>query len=187
MAARSVPRAGNSLNDRSELSANRENHGDKTRGNPIFWFLIPAVFFVPLVVSSRFYDSFTLPKAALVRSTIVAMLIVWLLTAIRRRVWHRRRTKLDLPVIVFMLAALAAAALSTDHRLSLLGHYKRYEDIFTLFAYGTLYFIVVVNIGRSQARGVTSVWLVSGALVGAYGLAQYFGYEVFRTGVADGR
>ena len=86
-----------------------------------------------------------------------------------------------------MFAALAATVLSTDYRLSIFGHYKRYEDVFTLLIYGLLYFVATNNLTGADARRLITIWLASAGLVSAYAVSQYAGFDLVTTSVVDGR
>lgn len=140
-----------------------------------------AAFAVPLTVSPQLADSYTLPKVALFRLVLIVILVLWLarLGIEGRLSWVR--SPLDWPVAAFMTAALIAALLSTDRHLSFFGHYKRYEDIFSLVGYGLIYFAAVNNLKKEDGRRVLTAFLASAALISLYAVFQYFGYDLWRT------
>ena len=152
-------------------------------------FILAAVLVaaVPLAVWPGLHDSYTLPKAALVRLLAALALLGWVIgqaVAVRLS-W--RRSPLDWAVGAFMLAVLAATAFSVDHRLSVYGHYKRYEDVFTLLIYGLLYFVATNNLKAADTRRLITIWLVTAGLVSAYAVSQYAGFDFVTTSVIDGR
>ncbi|MDP1808058.1 MAG: O-antigen ligase family protein [Actinomycetota bacterium] len=149
--------------------------------------LTGAVFFIPLVIVPGLADSYTLPKVALLRLATGLVLVLWVarLAAERRIAWVK--TPLDRPVAAFMLAAVLAAGASTDRALSFFGHYKRYEDVFTLVGYGLIYFAATNNLKREDGRRVVSACLAAAGLISVYAVCQYFGYDILLSSAPVGR
>jgi len=150
-------------------------------GNDIYSWLIAAMALItPLIVIPQLNDAFTLPKMVFIRSVLMVIIFIWLYRSVQKG-FYWRHTKLDLPVAAFMAAAILATIFSTDIRLSLFGHYKRYEDIITLLTYSLLFFSSTQTLkSKKQQDLVINSLLFSAAMVSLYALAQYFGYNLWR-------
>ncbi len=130
---------------------------------------------VPLVVSpwAEGADAYTLPKA---RATVVLAALALAGWAGLRRVEGRPRwifTAPELPLWIFVLAALLSTATSVDVRLSLLGAPIRHEGLVTVAAYVALFFVGVHFFGSRP--GMMSLATAAGATAGVvalYGLLQ---------------
>jgi len=101
-------------------------------------------------------------------------IVLWLLYALKGKAGAPRRTTLELPLLLFILATVAAALVS-DERLRSLGGLKNYALISVMYVIGSLLTT------RRLASRLLVVLLVSSALSAAYGIATFF------LGMGEGR
>lgn len=153
----------------------------------IGWASAAAVGFIPFIVVPSLADSFTLPKVVALRFLFGLIAVLWVAGSVAkgRLVW--RRTPLDIYLAALAVVILAATLFSTNRWLSIFGHYKRYEDVFSLLGYVFIYFAVVNNLEMKSSKRVISAWLAGAVLMSVYAVFQYFGYDFWRTSAAAGR
>lgn len=144
------------------------------------WMLATLALVGPLIVVPQLYDSFTLPKVLFIRALVGLIMAVWLLKSLKSG-FSWRRSHLGLPMAAFMTAATVATLFSINQKLSVFGQYKRYEDIVTLVGYGLVFFaaIQILDTEKRRRRLILAL-IISATAVAGYGIAQYFGFEIWR-------
>ena len=143
--------------------------------------LIPAlVFVVPLFFLLDLYDTFDLPKLTLVYYVDLMLFALWVRQALARGVLIIRRSALDLPLLLFLIATGVSVILSIEPRLSLLGAFQIYVfGWFPMLAFAALYWFTAQAASESLQKRVQIAALGSAVGVSLYAVLQYFGYEVF--------
>ncbi|HLW48945.1 MAG TPA: O-antigen ligase family protein [bacterium] len=86
------------------------------------------------------------------------------------------RTALDLPVLAFFAVAVLATVYGVNPRLSALPNSTRGEGLLDYVVYLAAA-LAASRLGRSEARELLAVLLGAGALIGATGIAQYYGFD----------
>jgi O-antigen ligase len=136
---------------------------------------------LPLVFNPWGASPFELPKAVLLRSTIILLGWVTVLAGLERPALVARlkpRSTMSWAVLFFGLAVLASTVFSPDPQTSVWGTLGRQQGLLTTSAYLGLYWLAAHQLRtRPQVRRLWTV-LVWGSLpVVVYGLAQAAGFR----------
>lgn len=144
---------------------------------------LAAAVAVPLTFNPWGYNSFELPKAALLRALVLLMGLAALVRAVEGQGgWKRRReggsTPVLWPALGLGLVLALATALSINPRASLWGSYERQQGLLTLGAYLALFALTAVNLHtRAQVERLWGILVWGSAPVVAYGLLQAIGID----------
>ncbi len=151
-----------------------------------------VLFLVPLFIWRGVYDVFSLDKITLLRLLTLAILGTWLLKKFTISNFKLdnlgfifksffKNNPLALPVLIFFIISTLATIFSVSSWISLLGFYKRYEGLTTLFIYLVLFF-TAINLAQKKAFQEKIIWTVVWAIffVSLYGLAQHFNLDPFK-------
>jgi O-antigen ligase len=113
-----------------------------------------------------------------VTGTFIAGVV--LLAGICASLWSGEKlqwTALDVPVIAFLVAAVAATVFGVNPRLSLVPSPSRGEGLLDYFVYLPMA-LAAARLSREEGREVVAVLLSAGGLIGAIGVGQYYGVDV---------
>lgn len=88
-----------------------------------------------------------------------------------------RHTALDVPAAVFFLLAVLATVFAVNPRVSLLPNITRGEGLLDYLVYVPMA-LAAARLSRLEVREILAVLLGAGALIGAIGVAQYYGFDV---------
>ncbi|MBN1867626.1 O-antigen ligase family protein [Candidatus Sumerlaeota bacterium] len=155
--------------------------------SPTFFLIVLTVIAVPLAFNPWGYNSFAVPKAALIRALAAIVLLAALIEGFP---WVRggtKRPRRDPLVAVLVAAALTGAAvlvlssvMSVNPRMSLWGNYGRQEGLLTRLSYVVLFLVAlwrIDSVGRIERLMSALVW--SSVPVVLYGFAQAAGIDPF--------
>lgn len=119
--------------------------------------LLTPVFFLP---TTSEYLEFN--KQYLLYVAVTLGLLAWLIRGLAERTFSIKRTPLDVPLLILWVVTLLASLFSKDRTLSFFGGYQSLSWGFVpLTFYLLLYFLVVQNFSKEQARRVM-LWLAAG-------------------------
>jgi len=136
------------------------------------FFLIPIVF----VIFTR--DQFELPKLTVLRILTSGVIGLWLVRALLAKRWDWKRTPLDKPILAWVGLQLLTTVVSVSGFISFQGEYENFRGLMTVLNYPVLFYAAIHFIRtRAQIDRLLLVVLISGLLVTAYGLAQFFGLD----------
>lgn len=151
-----------------------------------------VLFLVPLFIWRGVYDVFSLDKITLLRLLTLIILGTWLFEKFTASGFKLdnigfkfksffKNNPLALPVLIFFIISTLAAIFSVSPWISLLGFYKRYEGLTTLFIYLVLFF-TAINLTQKKAFQEKIIWTIIWAIffVSLYGLAQHFNLDPFK-------
>ncbi len=175
--------------------------------NLIKWILLGVVFIVPLFILRALYDVFSFDKITLLRLlalSILSCLALKILTkkvqrktcecqlplpsppnkflSILQAISHKLKSNpLILPILAYLIISILATIFSVSPWISLMGFYKRYEGLSTLFVYIILFFTIIyfARERKFQERMFQLIFLAS-SLMSIYGLMQYFEIDPVR-------
>src|SRR5207245_10072626 len=84
-----------------------------------------------------------------------------------------KRTRLDLPLLVFIGTAALSTLLAVNRNVAIFGTYDRWEGLLTIASYALLFWLAVQLLsGEAEARGLIWSLLISGYFVGAIAIMQ---------------
>ncbi|OGY23223.1 MAG: hypothetical protein A2172_02485 [Candidatus Woykebacteria bacterium RBG_13_40_15] len=134
-----------------------------------------ALFFlVPLIWLPFNSELFEFNKMLLVYIATIAILVSWLLKSINEGSLTFKRTPLDLPIAVFLLANLASTIFSIDRQISIFGYYSRWNGgLLSTISYIILYYALVTFFNKEKIFQLLKILLLSSLFVAIYGVLQH--------------
>lgn len=141
------------------------------------------VIAVPLAFGQFTFDQFDMPKVVTLRLITLVAMATWSARFLLGRKTEIRRTPLDWFILVFLGWVTLSTIFSVHLPTALLGKYRRYEGFISLVNYAVVFFIAV-QVLRSyrRLRALAKTMIITGAVVGLYGVAQAFGYDFLQWG-----
>jgi O-antigen ligase len=127
------------------------------------WIAGTGALALPLIYTPAISDAYVLPKLLWLRLIVLALAGLWLARAYREGRLTLRRTALDVPLTLIVLAAFASTLLAVNRNVAIWGTYERYEGLLTILSYVALFWLLTQTIDRTQART-----LLRCLLLGAY-------------------
>lgn len=132
----------------------------------------------PLLYSQLSFNRFDLPKMAFMRLVVVVALAIWLFQLLKQGQIVFRWTRADLLLLIFIILAGLSSIFSINSWISLLGHYNRYEGLFTFFNYALIYLLAAqVFSEKKYLNELSLVILIVAYIVAGYGILQFFGID----------
>lgn len=140
---------------------------------------LALVVIVPLIVNPFSGDAYNLTKVLALYSGAVAIVAAWagIYLLVGHLVGHPRWTitLAEIPLWLFVLAALVSSWVSVDARLTFFGAPGRHEGLLALLAYCVLYFVGVHFFGSEREFRVLAMVAGGVAVVTiGYGLSRLF-------------
>lgn len=144
----------------------------------IFSFFNILILTVPLFFTFNTEELFEFNKMILTYFLTLCISGLW----ITRMIWHRkiifRPTKLDVPIMLFVLSQLLSTLFSIHPYTSLLGYYTRFHGgLLSTLSYVTLYYAFVSNIELKQLKGFFITLFAGAGIVSVYGILEHFGHS----------
>lgn len=149
--------------------------------------LLLIIFLIPLFIWRGIYDVFSFDKITLLRIFTLIILAVLGLKIITRgylpEINLRKFSKdnyLNLPILAFFIISALATIFSINPWISILGFYKRYEGLSTLFIYLILFF-VTINFAGGKKFQKKILWVICLVVLlsSFYGILQDFKLDPF--------
>lgn len=143
-----------------------------------FWMLTALIAGGTLLLNTRGYDLYGLPKIAFTHVLLAAALLLWLLGLNQARGPRLTRTLLDLPILLWIAVLAFSTLFSISLNNSLYGEYERYGGLLTQVSYAVI-FIMVVNLIRSegQVKTVNLTIAVTALILSFYAIVQHYGLD----------
>ncbi len=130
---------------------------------------------VPLVVAPTWREAYNYPKALVVYTLAATMATLWAVASALARGPRWRSTLPEIPLWLFLLAALLSSWVSVSAWLTFLGAPGRHEGLLALIAYTVFYFVGVHFFGSERGfRVLATVGGVAAVITMAYGLSGWF-------------
>lgn len=143
-------------------------------------FLFYGLFFLtPLVFAGNTSELFEFNKMWITFAITIVIAFFWTVRAVSEKSLVIKRTPLDIPIALFVLAQIASTVISLDPHTSLWGYYSRFNGgLLSILSYVFLYYAFVSNL--SSAKIVKNIFLVSLAsafIVVLWALPSHFGKD----------
>ncbi|MCL6472433.1 MAG: O-antigen ligase family protein [Firmicutes bacterium] len=146
--------------------------------NSIRWSLVAAFALLPLVMSAINYDAYDLPKAIVLYTLTLVILVSYLAYSLLSGGITIKRNPLNKPLFAFAIMVTIATFASPIVLISLIGEYARYENLPTFYAYIILCFMAGQFMNKKE-------WLdrllvasaISFGIIAIYGILQYLGLD----------
>ncbi|MBD3250438.1 MAG: tetratricopeptide repeat protein [Candidatus Pacebacteria bacterium] len=132
----------------------------------------------PFAFSAVNEELFEFNKMLLVYGFSVLIGFFWMLRTIRQKKIIFSRTKLDLPLLLFLLSQILATVFSIHPRTSIFGYYTRFHGgLLSTLAYIFLYYALVSNLSKKQITSLLKSSLLTAAGVSLYAILEHFGHS----------
>ncbi len=144
----------------------------------IFFIFGFAFFFIPLVLWPYTSEVFEFNKTVLLYASTVLVSAFWLLRIVSEKRFIFVKTKLDTPLVIFVLSQFISTLISIDPSTSWFGYYSRFNGgLLTTLCYSVLYWAFVTNITKEESFSLLKTTFVSAFLVSIYGVLEHFGID----------
>ncbi len=149
-----------------------------------------AIFlFVPLVLAGDTSELFEFNKMWLAFGLGIIIAAAWIVKSILQGGIKIQRTPLDIPIGLFLLSQIMSTIFSWNQHISIWGYYSRFNGgLLSTILYISLYYAFVSNVLMKESnegnvlnfnavKKILNVSLVSGLIVGLWGLPSHFGAD----------
>ncbi|MCJ7827556.1 O-antigen ligase family protein [Patescibacteria group bacterium] len=140
-------------------------------------FLV-LILFTPLILTPWNYELFEFNKMIFVYLMTTLIAAAWIGKMVQNRKVIFQPTFWDLPLIAFLTVQAAGTVFSLHPHTSFWGYYTRgHGGLASTICYLVLYWALVSNSTRRQAKGYLKLLLLSGILVAGYGVLERLGID----------
>jgi putative inorganic carbon (HCO3(-)) transporter len=145
-----------------------------TRLIPYAFYLL--VFTTPLIWFPQNHELFEFNKMLFVYLMTIIISFLWLWKMITTRTLLIRKTPLDIPLMLFLIANILSTIFSIDQHTSIWGYYSRSNGgLLSIISYITLYYALVSNLSKNQIFTMLKVGLAGGLVTALYAIPEHFG------------
>lgn len=132
-------------------------------------------FFTPLFWRSINFELFEYNKMMLVYFLTIIITASWVIKSLQSKTFIFKRTPLDLPILLFLLANILSTIFSIDPHTSLWGYYSRSNGgLYSLISYILLYYALVANFESLQVIKFLKTALFGGLIVALWAIPEHF-------------
>ncbi len=136
------------------------------------------LFTTPFLFTWSNQELFEFIKMLFTYGTTIIITCLWLGRMIINNDLIFRRTKLDLPLFVFLVTQFLATIFSIHPHTSIYGYYTRFHGgLLSLISYSLLYWAFVSNLKKEHIKPLLVSSLGAGALVSLYAIPEHFGHS----------
>ena len=136
------------------------------------------VLTVPLFFTLNTEELFEFNKMVLTYFITIIIVALWVARMVLHKSFIFRPTKLDIPILLFVLSQLLSTLFSIHPYTSLLGYYTRFHGgLLSTFSYVALYYAFVSNIELKQLKGFFLTLFGSASIVSIYAILEHFGHS----------
>lgn len=153
---------------------------EKTCNKIISYSFYLLFFLTPLLFSPFNYELFEYPKMMLVYVLTVIITTAWLGKMFVQGKIQIKRTPLDIPILLYLIASVFSTVFSLDQYTSIWGYYSRsHGGLMSTTSYILLYYAFVSNAKYKilNTKYSLRILLISGFLVASYGILERFGID----------
>ena len=127
---------------------------------------------VPLFANKYVYN-FRVNQEAILKLFTVILFAVWLVRIINIEKYSVRKTKLDLPVILFILVLILSVFMSETKTVNL-------NDFIIFFSYILIFFLITNNLNKkANFNSFIHLFFIISSLVSIYTIIQYYGFDPY--------
>ncbi|HOX95793.1 MAG TPA: O-antigen ligase family protein [Candidatus Woesebacteria bacterium] len=146
----------------------------------IRWLFYLLFFVTPLILWPYTSEVFEFNKMLFVYLMTILIGATWLTKSFVNHRFEFVRTKLDLPILLFLVSQIISTIISINPHTSLWGYYSRFHGgLMSTVSYVLLYYAFVTHFhGEKKALGrVLIAILSSAAVISFYGVLEHFGID----------
>jgi tetratricopeptide (TPR) repeat protein len=136
------------------------------------------LFVTPFLFTWSNQELFEFIKMLFTYGGTIIITLLWLSRMIINNDLIFRKTKLDLPLIIFLLTQILATVFSIHPHTSIYGYYTRFHGgLLSIISYSLLYWAFVSNLAREHIKPLLVSTLGAGALISLYAIPEHFGHS----------
>ena len=139
--------------------------------NPFLYLFVTIIFIAPLLVVPFTGDSYNTPKNIFIQLSILLCLLLWIKNILTQ-------DKIDIVASKFYLFLFGFALTSVLSLLWAENFYFATRSILQIFIFAAAFIIAANTVKPDKIRFAVSVALIAGFLSAAYGILQYFGFDL---------
>src|SRR3989344_9064151 len=133
------------------------------------------IFLIPLTFFPYTSELFEFNKIIILYLGTILITTFWATDMVSQKKVIFTRTKLDIPIIIFLVSQLLSTVLSIDPRTSFLGYYSRFHGgLLSSICYALLYWAFVTYMNRERTRQLLTTLFISSALAAIYASLEHF-------------
>ncbi|MEK7610801.1 MAG: O-antigen ligase family protein [Patescibacteria group bacterium] len=151
-----------------------------TKAHGLEALLLILIFLTPLFYTAQTHELFEFPKMYLVYFAATAATAMFLFRSAKSRKIEIARTKLDLPIIIFLISYFISTLFSVDWYTSIFGYYSRFNGgLLSVVGFVALTYILATCLKENPnlIKGLVNSLILSAFLVALFAVAQHFGYQ----------
>lgn len=131
-------------------------------------------FAVPLVWLPLNSELFEFNKMILVYFLTVVIATSWIIKGLNEKEFKVKKTPLDIPILLFLMANILSTIFSIDSHTSIFGYYGRWNGgLLSTVNYIILYYALLSNSDKKQTLHYLLTTIFSGTLTAIYGVLQH--------------
>jgi len=135
-------------------------------------FLKLLLIIVPLFAYKYVYD-FRVNQETEIKLFTLIVIALWLAKIINTEIYSLKKTKLDLPIILFSLVLILSLFISETKTVSL-------QDFIIFFSYILIFFLITNNLNRNtDFNSFIHLFFIISFLVSIYTIMQYYGVDPY--------
>jgi len=139
----------------------------------IFLFANVLAIATPFIFTGVNKELFEFNKIIFVYSLTILMVSCWLMRMIVRQQIIFKKSRLDIPLLLFLIAQTASTFFSIHPRTSFFGYYSRFHGgLLSTVAYSLIYWTLVNNLNSKQLKALLFTTTFSAVGVGLYALPE---------------
>jgi len=150
----------------------------KPAGSLIKKLFLCLFFATPLIFTLFNSELFELPKMYFVYFVTILILTLHFYNYFLGFQPLIRRTRLSIPLFIFLLSQIVSTFFSADPHTSIFGYYSRLNGgLLSLISYFVLYQVLVVYVDEKFKKQIINTSLISGFLIASFGILEHFGID----------
>lgn len=150
---------------------------DVTMVTKILTYSFILLFFLtPLLWTPLNYELFEYNKMMFVYLLTVIITGSWILKMVLEKKLLIKKTPLDIPILLFLMANFLSTIFSIDPHTSIWGYYSRSNGgLLSIISYTLLYYALVSNFAAKDTLRFLKIALMGGLIVALYAIPEHFG------------
>src|SRR3989344_3809067 len=134
------------------------------------------IFLVPLIFFPYSSELFEFNKIIIVYLGTIIIFSLWTIDMISQKKVIFARSKLDVPIIIFLFSQLISTVISIDSRTSFLGYYSRFHGgLLSSICYAVLFWAFITYMDKVKTRQFLKTLFISTGIAAVYASLEHFG------------
>ena len=141
-------------------------------------FISILFFLLPLSFTMTSSELFEFPKIILIYLFTTILLTIHLFNFLRGHSPLFVKSRLNLPILLFLISQILSTILSIDRHMSIFGYYSRFNGgLLSIISFLILFQILSIYMDNMFTQKIINISILSSVLVCLYAIAQHFGID----------